>query len=186
SNGNVTFEGRGTNNEVRTVTLSGELTGAGGLTVGYGTLLLSGSNDYHGQTVIDAGATLKLGTITSHFAGLDGTLTLTLGDLSGPAFIGDGTLDLSFGTVIISDALTYANASGEFQLFDNSLLASLSLGDNWLDGFTRSDNRWINDTDSAIFFDRNTGILNIAQIPEPGALALLLTGGALLALLRRR
>ncbi|MDR1145927.1 MAG: PEP-CTERM sorting domain-containing protein [Verrucomicrobiales bacterium] len=186
SNGNVTFEGRGTADEKRDITLSGALTGAGGLTVSYGTLLLTGANDYHGQTVINAGATLALGTITTHLAGADGSLTLTLADLSGPAFAGDGTLNLNFGTVSISDALTYANASGEFQLFDNSLLTSLSLGDNWLDGFTRSDDLWINDIDSDVFFSRSTGILNVAQIPEPGALALLLTGGVLLALLRRR
>jgi len=56
SNGPVTFEPAG-----NTITLSGVISGNGGLTVtGPGTLELSGANTYAGDTVVNAGSTLQL------------------------------------------------------------------------------------------------------------------------------
>ncbi len=55
-NGSVTFNPAG-----NTITLSGTLSGNGGLTVaGGGTLELSGANTYTGDTVVDVGSTLQL------------------------------------------------------------------------------------------------------------------------------
>jgi autotransporter-associated beta strand protein len=57
SNGPVTFKPAGGN----TITLSGALSGTGGLTVdGGGTLELSGANSYTGDTIVKAGSTLQL------------------------------------------------------------------------------------------------------------------------------
>jgi autotransporter-associated beta strand protein len=55
-NGPVTFNPAG-----NTITLSGTLSGNGGLTVaGSGTLILSGANTYTGDTIVNAGSTLQL------------------------------------------------------------------------------------------------------------------------------
>jgi len=55
-NGSVTFEPAG-----NTITLSGGLSGTGGLTVtGPGTVELSGANTYTGDTVVSTGSTLQL------------------------------------------------------------------------------------------------------------------------------
>ena len=55
-NGSVTFDTAG-----NTITLSGVLSGNGGLTVnGSGSLKLSGANTYTGDTVVNAGSTLQL------------------------------------------------------------------------------------------------------------------------------
>jgi autotransporter-associated beta strand protein len=57
-NGSVTFNPAG-----NTITLSGALSGSGGLIVtGGGTLELSGANSYTGDTIVNAGSTLQLDT----------------------------------------------------------------------------------------------------------------------------
>ena len=61
SNGPVTFNTAG-----NTITLSGALSGSGGLTkVGAGTLELSGANSYTGDTTVNAG-TLQLDAYRQH------------------------------------------------------------------------------------------------------------------------
>jgi autotransporter-associated beta strand protein len=76
SNGPVTFDTAGS-----TITLSGALSGTGGLTVaGGGTLELSGANSYTGDTVVNAGSTLELGVAGGNQTSLrlanDSTLNL--------------------------------------------------------------------------------------------------------------
>jgi len=72
-NGSVTFAPAG-----NTITLSGVLSGNGGLTVaGSGTLELSGANTYMNDTVINAGCTLKLdaaGSTVGAFRVVNGAL----------------------------------------------------------------------------------------------------------------
>jgi autotransporter-associated beta strand protein len=73
NNGSVTFSPAG-----NIITLSGALSGTGGLTVsGFGTLELSGANTYAGDTTVGAGCTLQLdttGTSPSTFRVANGAL----------------------------------------------------------------------------------------------------------------
>jgi autotransporter-associated beta strand protein len=86
-NGSVTFD-TGAGN---TITLSGALSGNGGLTVaGGGTLDFSGANSYTGDTVVNAGSTLELGVTgsdptTLHLAN---TATLNLNNLGNYTVLG--------------------------------------------------------------------------------------------------
>ncbi len=89
--GNVSF------NPGNTITLSGALTGAGGLNVTSGTLALTGANNYAGSTAVSNG-TLAVATANSPISGgavtVDGTLgtpTLTVNSTSGDSWsIGSG------------------------------------------------------------------------------------------------
>lgn len=98
SNGPVTFDPAG-----YTITLSGILSGTGGLIVaGGGTLELSGANTYTGDTLVEAG-TLKLDSSASN----SGTLKLA----------GGATLNLNFtGTCVVTNFYTnnVALASGTY------------------------------------------------------------------------
>jgi autotransporter-associated beta strand protein len=71
-NGSVTFDTAG-----NLITLSGTLSGTGGLTVtGSGTLELSGANSYAGDTIVNAGSTLQLdvtGSSTGKFHVVNGS-----------------------------------------------------------------------------------------------------------------
>jgi len=63
--GNITFQAADTNNNPHNITLSGTLSGVGGLTkTGGGTLTLTGTNAYTGGTTINAG-TLALSTTSN-------------------------------------------------------------------------------------------------------------------------
>ncbi|MDR2463113.1 MAG: PEP-CTERM sorting domain-containing protein, partial [Verrucomicrobiales bacterium] len=169
SNGNIKFSAAG-----QTIQLGGNLTGRGGLEVSAGTLLLKGAaNAYDGQTVVDTGATLTLDSTAA--------LTLSLSALETDgnrfAFDGDGYLTLN-GTV----NLDFTGATGtEWKLINTSLIATMN--DNWLAGFTKDSGDDIWTKDGGYTFRLDTGILTI---PEPSAWTLLLTGAALLAVLRRR
>ena len=98
NNGPVTFNPSG-----NTITLSGVLSGSGGVTVaGGGTLELSGPNTYTGATVVNAGTLQLDSTVTS-----SSTLKLAVG----------ATLDLNFaGTCMVASFYTnnVALASGTY------------------------------------------------------------------------
>jgi autotransporter-associated beta strand protein len=65
NNGNITFQCADNNNTAYNISLSGALTGAGGLNLtGGGTLTLSGSNNYAGSTMVSNGT---LAIVTSLF-----------------------------------------------------------------------------------------------------------------------
>ena len=111
-------EGGGSFNVTNSLTLSGAVSGAAGLTLTGGTLTLSGTNTYSGPTVVSAGQ-LNVNSATALPAGSDVVLTTagtlqfangivpTVGSLNG-----SGTVNLGNAT-----SLTVGNdlASGTFQ-----------------------------------------------------------------------
>lgn len=102
-NGPVNF-----NTASNTITLSGALSGAGGLTVsGGGTVELSGANTYTGDTMITTGSTLRLdsaGTTTGTFRVADGA-KLNL------SFIGNYTVGTCYTNGVALPNGTYNSTS---------------------------------------------------------------------------
>jgi len=127
----------------KTLTVSGDITGAGGLQVGGtgldGTVLLTGSNSFTGGVVVDTG-TLKLGSANAIPTGVGSTQTVNLSS--------NGTLDLnSFSTT-----LKQVNGSAGTILSTGAGISTLTLGA----GDTSS-------TLSATFGDGNAN-LNLVKI----------------------
>jgi autotransporter-associated beta strand protein len=167
-NGNVTFNAQDANFNDRTITLSGNLAGSGGLNISGGTLLLQGENSYQGQTVVSSGATLEIG----------GSQTIGLADLGNEtaAFSGPGSLVLNAnGSITIN---TSGAAGDSWILFDSSLLGNITYGNaDWLTDFTNQGGGiW---TWNDYSFNQGTGILSV--IPEPSIYSLLIIGSLLLA-----
>jgi autotransporter-associated beta strand protein len=121
ANGNITF------NCANTITLSGALTGAGGLYVTGGTLALNGANNYSGSTVVSNG-TLAVATSPSPTSGsvtLDGSTgspTVTVNStpgaswsIGGPLAFTNGTTTLSiqFGALPLSPSVAPLQVSGD-------------------------------------------------------------------------
>ena len=105
--GNFTFQTADPNGTVNNITLSGPLSGIGGLTkTGNGVLTLTATNSYTGNTVVTAG-TLALGTDASgSFGGIGSSPSIAVGagatfDVSGnPGYtIGSGKTISGLGTV---------------------------------------------------------------------------------------
>jgi hypothetical protein len=175
TNGNITFK---TANDVGTaynITLSGVLSGNGGLTkTGAGTLTLSGANSFTGLTLVSAG-TLSTGVTGNFGAGniMVADASLTLGNSSS---IGD-TSTLTFSSL---SKITLGTGVLETigVLFDSTTNRYMTVG-TW----TANDlNSFFGGTE---FF--GTGQLNVTAVPEPATYALLAGGlGMMLLGISRR
>jgi T5SS/PEP-CTERM-associated repeat protein/autotransporter-associated beta strand protein len=170
----MTLTGTGGNANVYTagypVTLSGELSGPGGLNkLGTNTLTLAAANTYTGDTAISAG-TLTLDTggslvldvnnaessIMTVAAGAEldllGTVRLDVGDVT--AFTRNWTLISNSGTTIYESSFALVTTDGA--LFTQ-------VNDVWTYGSGLR--QWT--------FTEATGVLSLTTVPEPSALALL-------------
>ena len=115
--GNFTFQTTDPSGTVNNITLTGPLSGTGGLTkTGAGVLTLTATNSYTGNTVVTAG-TLALGTdVSGSFGGIGSSPSISVGssstfDISGnPGYtIGTGKTIGGLGTV--SGGLTAGSGS---------------------------------------------------------------------------
>jgi len=105
-NGNITFQCADNNGSQNNITLSGALTGPGGLyKTGGGTLTLSGANNYAGSTVVSNGILYikPISTPTNGSVTLDGSAaspTMTLAPVSTGQYMDiNGNLTYANGTV---------------------------------------------------------------------------------------
>ena len=102
-NGNITFQCADPFSNPLTITLSGALTGAGGLNVtGSGSLILSGANNYSGSTAVSNGTLV----VTTTASPTNGPVTLD-GSAGSPAL----TVQSSAGQHWSMGTLTFANGT---------------------------------------------------------------------------
>jgi autotransporter-associated beta strand protein len=122
--GNTTFQAADANSNPNNITLSGTLSGTGGLTVsGPGVVTLSGSNTYAGATAVSAGGTLVVsGSIGGSAATVSGAganmevdnvvnpgINVTGGGMLSGVGTVDGSATVSGGT--LAPGLTLANST---------------------------------------------------------------------------
>jgi len=177
ADGGVTFKLADAGNTARNITLSGVLSGAGGLaTSGAGTLTLAGANTFTGSTVVGAGSTVTLDTA--------GTMAFVIG-ASGinNSISGTGTLNLN-GTFTFDLSGASTAPSSSWTIVDVAHLTETFGANFHVTGFTENGNVW---TSGNYRFDESTGVLSVGAVPEPAEWALLSTGLCVgLLMLRRR
>jgi hypothetical protein len=175
ANGNVTFDGGS-----HSITLSGILSGTGGLNVGGGTLLLSGANTYTGNTLITAQLQLTNGAQLTFKIGANGNSNY-LGGSGGLDADGGFLFDLTGASTNGGDQWIIVQSTLQTQYGANFWIGD-TIGGQW------SDDSGIWTSASGTYqFDQSQGILSV--IPEPSSVVLLLGGGTLLLALagpRRR
>ncbi|RYD26473.1 MAG: PEP-CTERM sorting domain-containing protein, partial [Verrucomicrobiaceae bacterium] len=175
--GNLSVEKLGSN----TVTFSGINTYTGSTTVSTGTLNVTGELNGGGSMLVAAGATLDLNTL--------GTFLFNIGENGvNNSITGAGTTNLN-GILNLNLALAARADGNSWQLVNTTGTTSWTgVRLNSTSGnFTDDGGTWrLLDGDSTWTFNQGTGILSLAQVPEPGQFALLIAGLAGCALRRRR
>jgi fibronectin-binding autotransporter adhesin len=173
TNGNITFQCADNNNSPFSISLSGALTGAGGLNVaGGGTLTLSGSNNFTGTTVVSNGT---LAIVTGPFP-TNGPVTLD-GSAGTPAL----TVESNPGQFWTLGTLTFASGSptANFQfglLSPSTSVAPVHVGGNVAFAVTPS----VNVLGSAIAVGTYPMIAYTGSVSGtvPGSATVTLSGGS--------
>ncbi|MDR1191749.1 MAG: autotransporter-associated beta strand repeat-containing protein [Verrucomicrobiales bacterium] len=163
----------------------------GGVTkAGAGTLILSGTNTYTGDTIVSAGG-FQLASGASLLFQMDDTFAINRINNSGTVTLNDGTINLDLSAV---EALT-PTASLEWNLFAGAGTYNIDtlnvnfVGGDWVEEATGNEWKWTLDDHTYYTFIRDTGLLTLTAVPEPSVAMLLGVGAALLAvtaLTRRR
>jgi len=152
------------------VTLSGQLSGSGGLNkLGTGTLTLSGANTYTGNTTVSAG-TLTLPSAGSLVLAVEDAENSRITVASGAKLDLYGMIKLGIGNVTASsESWTLVSNSGmtiyepSFALTTIDGASFLQANDVW--SYTAGSRQWT--------FTEATGVLSLRTVPEPSMFALL-------------
>jgi fibronectin-binding autotransporter adhesin len=184
----MTLTGTGGNANVNTagysVTLSGQLSGPGGLNkLGTNTLTLCGANTYTGNTTVGTG-TLTLDSVGSLVLDVHNAANSLVTIAAGAEFDLFGTVKLDISDVTAS--------SGEWTLISNSGSTvyessfALVTTDDAL--FVQASDVWTYSSGSRHWtFTEATGVLSLTSVPEPSTFALLgIAAFGLLIFARRR
>jgi fructan beta-fructosidase len=142
SNGPVTFYPAG-----NTITLSGALSGVGGLNVTGGTLNLSGTASYQGNTTVNTGSMLELSQAGSSFGGAlylskGASLKLNFSGTCSAAHVYTNNIALPTGVYTASNLPGYISGSGSLQAAganSTGLWTGAGANNNWSTG-----NNWNN------------------------------------------
>jgi autotransporter-associated beta strand protein len=133
SAGAVVFKTADSSGNAQNITLSGILTGTGGLTkTGAGTLLLTGANSYTGVTTITAG-TLEINGQYALGGGVYGGLTFNGGTLEyTSAFSGNGNGDITenSATTPVAQTVTLSSGGGTINLNGNTVSFAKAFGNS--------------------------------------------------------
>jgi fibronectin-binding autotransporter adhesin len=185
----MTLTGNGGNAKLYTagydVTLSGQLSGPGGLNkLGSNTLTLSGPNSYTGNTNVSAG-TLTLARAGSLVMAVENADNSLISVASAAKLDLYGMIKLDIGSVTVPSATWTLLSNSGTTVYEPSFELSTTDGAS----FSQTSDRWYCITDAGRWtFAEATGVLSLTPVvPEPSTLALLgISAIALFAYARRR
>jgi len=179
ANGNVTFRAADSGGTGRNISLSGALSGTGGLIkTGGGTLTLSGVNTFTGNTVVNAGSLVLSSGGETRFLVQNGGASNSL----------QGTGILTANGIFRLDISGFTDATGTWTLVDVGTLTE-SFGStfslSFLGGSAFTNNNDGTYTNGNWTFSTITG--NLSVVPEPSTTVTVLFGlGAFVLFCRRR
>lgn len=131
-------------NSAASVTLSGQLTGLGGMTVGgNGTLILASANTFTGDLRISSGATLQidndneLGGYTSTTNSVTGQITSTPNATLNTVHLDGGTLQFSAAATVIHPLMT-SSQNSTIDTGTNNVVVTSNITDDTTNGVTTS------------------------------------------------
>ncbi|MBN2579719.1 MAG: autotransporter-associated beta strand repeat-containing protein, partial [Pirellulales bacterium] len=152
------------------VTLSGQLSGSGGLNkLGANTLTLSASNTYNGPTTVSAGTLVlaSTGSLVLAVNEADNNLISVAPEATLDLY---GTINLALGEVTSSSGSWPLISNGGTTIFESSFVLAEVDGDS----FVQANDVWSYTTGAQQWtFSEATGVLSLITVPEPSTFILL-------------
>lgn len=174
----------GTSNNAPRITISGNISGVGGLTVDRintgnrdASLILGGTNTYRGNTtIVRSGSAFTLadtGSMT-FYIGANGVNNSISGAGGLATFDGSFNFDISGASLVDGNSWTIVNVGTFLESFSGTFAVT---------GFTENSGVW---TNGGFTFTEATGILSYSAVPEPSTYAFFAGAGMLLLTVSRR